>query len=217
MKAEDILSRLTTQLKDPTGVRWNEIDLLEYITDGQRQVCLLVPKAYMVIESVKLAAGTEQTVPAGSSQFGAALVNMGSDGDTRGPAINESEFSDMNRFNPGWQTDPTSTVVTDFMFEYDNPLTYWVYPPVPSTPDVWIKIRTPKIPAVVTSPGALMNVNDLYLTPIYEYCMYRALSKDAQTKNTIEAENHRQRFFNALGLKVEADKGHRQRQRGGDE
>lgn len=210
MNAQDIVDRLIVQLKDPNSTRWPLVDLIDYISDGQRQLCVLKPDAFTRIEIIKLNEGSLQTVPFDSHRFQKGIDNMGTDGLTVGDSITEANIDDMDRFNPGWKAATPGAAIEEWLFDYDNPEQFWVYPPVPGT-DLYIRIQSAKIPSDVTTLNDPLNVKDLYLPALYEYGMYRALTKNDDLSNKAEGELHRQRFYNAIGLKIQADKEQRTR------
>ena len=56
--AQNIITRVQSILQDDTGIRWPSTELLLWISDAQREICLLKPDASAINEIVKLTANT---------------------------------------------------------------------------------------------------------------------------------------------------------------
>ena len=74
--ADNIITRVRTILQDDTGIRWPEAELLLWISDAQREICLLKPDASAINDIVKLQAGTtKQTMATLNNGAGALTGN----------------------------------------------------------------------------------------------------------------------------------------------
>lgn len=215
MNAQEIIDRLASQLKDPNHTRWTLPDLIRYISDGQRQVCLLRPDAFSLNEIVKLAVGTKQTVPADSHVFQRAVMNWGDDGATAGNAITPALIPDLDQYDPTWRTSSGATGVEHSLFDYNQPTVYWIYPGVPVGANVYAEIQTGKVPSEVLDLNEALEISDVYLPSLYYYGMFRSLSRNDDTANQTEADRYEARFMRSLGLKLAADKEQRTRIREG--
>ena len=58
-----ILARVAALVQDPTNVRWPKPELLAYLSDGQRELCLLKPDARAKTAVISLVADTRQVLP----------------------------------------------------------------------------------------------------------------------------------------------------------
>ena len=84
--ASTIIDKAQTILQDTTGIRWPDDELLGWLNDGQREIVIYKPNASVKNQSVALAAGTKQTIPADGVQLIDIPLNKGN-GSTPGRSI----------------------------------------------------------------------------------------------------------------------------------
>ena len=68
ISSNDIIGKAQIILQDESAVRWTTTELLSWLNDGQREVCLLKPSVSATNQSVTMVAGTKQSIPAGGLQ-----------------------------------------------------------------------------------------------------------------------------------------------------
>jgi len=143
--ASTILSRAATTLIDTTPTRWSDADKLIYLNDGQRQVVKFKPDSNVVLDTYQLIPGVKQQIPDGTNSFqdmaGDTLkeglnlldliVNMGTDGETIGGAIDPVDFQELNAFDTDWQKATPGSEVKSFTLDERYPDYFFVYPPQP--------------------------------------------------------------------------------------
>ena len=67
---QSVIDRVQAVLQDTTGVRWPVVDeLVLWVNDAQREIALLKPDASAKNETITLAAGTKQSIPAGGNRL----------------------------------------------------------------------------------------------------------------------------------------------------
>lgn len=204
MSVQGLVDRLSRQLKDyPNHRRWPIQELLDCITDAERYICTFIPEAYVKTMVVKLAPGTVQTVPNDSHGLLDIHRNMGSDGKTPGNAVTYAEKSQMDRYNPNWHTDPPSDSIDEFIYDGQDPYTWYNYPPVNGC--VYVQGRFKMIPPAITSVNDDLSVKSIYTPAVYELSMYRAYSRDSEDSNIALAEAHLRNANQILGLKSLSD------------
>lgn len=198
-----VVSRVATILQDTTSVRWPGSELLDWLDDGLREVVLQLPEAGATNESMALATGTKQTIPASGIQFIDAVRN------TSGGAVRivSREVLDAQRID--WHTDTPSTTIKHFTFDPRDPRRFYVYPPAATGAS--LDIVYSKAPSAVARSGTAPNqtsastlpIDDIYANVLVDYMLYRAYSKDAEyAGNAQRAVSHYTAFANALGVKL---------------
>lgn len=176
--ASTIVSRASTLLQDTTNIRWPADELLLWLNDGQREIALYKPNAYAKNISQALVAGTKQTLPADALELISVVRNMGVNGTTPGNAVRIVSREIMDAQIAGWHTATADANVKHYMYSLLNPKTFYVYPPQPVTPGQ-VEIIYGASPADVAA-GAVILVDDIYVSAIVDYIMYRAYSKDTE-------------------------------------
>ena len=146
----NIISRVQDTLQDTTSVRWPEAELLRYINDAQREVVNLRPDASATTSNVQLVTGTKQTLPTTGLRLIKVTRNMSdaSGGATGGRAVRIVDIDILNTQEPDWN-DPTvtgdaahGTTVKHYIFDQDDPRSFYVYPGVSGNAFVEEKLVT---------------------------------------------------------------------------
>lgn len=211
--ASAIEDQIKEVMSDVDNVTYTTADILEWINDAQRLIALVRPDAASQTASMQLVEGTKQTLSTGRRLIG-VVRNMGVDGLTPGRAVGLSEMSALDEANPDWHTDTTSVTVQNYMFDLNRPEEFYVYPPIPASPDVYVEVKEALNPTDVAAIGNTINVEDIYAPVIIEWVMYRLFSRDSEeTPNFQRGESHKQNVFNILGIKFEKDVMARPKQR----
>ena len=124
--ASYIVGKAAEILQDAAGVRWPESDCLEWLNAGLRQIVALRPEAYVINESVQMAAGTKQTLPTGGLTFVDMTRNMGTDGETPGRTVRFIDRALIDAQNPNWHADSASAKIIHYTFGKSDPDRYYV-------------------------------------------------------------------------------------------
>jgi len=203
MRVSDILARAGRLLSDPTHVRWAEDELIDYINDAQKQIVLLRPDANSRNESLKLANGSKQTIPALGLQLLRVTRNMGADGNTPGRVIYPTLRSALDAETPEWHT-RTGAAIQHYIYDPDvDRKIFYVYPSVSGS--WYVEISYSSTPADVTSSAHTLELNDQYINPIIDWVLYRAWAKDAEYAGNVQrAQMHESSFYQQLGVKAES-------------
>jgi len=212
MLVSEITNRVSEILQDDDAdfpnVTWTLPDIIEWLNDGLRVLVDLRPDASAVTASILLVAGTKQSLSAdGDLSLIKLTRNMGADGATPGKVITLADMDAMDRFNPDWHTDDTDTVVQNYMYNEARPDEFWVYPPIPSTPNVYVEGIKAVAPTKVAAAGDTLPVDGIYAPALISWCVYRAFSRDSEeTPNNARAVDARQTFFNLIQGKSGGDR-----------
>lgn len=195
--AQTIIDRAQIILQDTTAIRWTEDELLGWLNDGQREIASLRPDASAVAAAFTTVAGTKQTLPANATALLDVVRTVG------GSAVRKVPQAILDAQRPGWHSE-SSGAAKHFCYDPRTPKVFYLYPPSAGAVQLDIKYQAP--PADVAAIGAVINIDDAYMTALIDYVLFRAYSKDADyTANEGRALSARKSFENTLGLKAQAD------------
>lgn len=212
--ASTILSEVSEELHDTSNVRWLVNELLEFINDGQRTIVLIRADATSSTKARQLVAGVYQAIPSDGYQFLKLLNNMGTDGLSEGRHIQFIELSALNRHDPLWRTRTASAVVVNFAYDALDREHFYVSPPVPASPDVYVTEQYSRlpvdIPLTTDNPSyfaafSKIDLNDIYKPHLIDYVLYRAYRKQAEAASRTKAAAHADAFLSMLGAKDRKD------------
>lgn len=207
MLASAIIGRAQRILNDTTGVRWGDAELLDWLNDAQREIVLLKPDASVTNTTLQLATGTKQSIPSAGIILHKVTRNMGTDGTTPGRAIWEIDQSILNQENPGWHTDTDNAEAKHYMFDSNDPKTFYVYPPQPASSQGYVELVYSSAPTDIANTATAISIDDVYANSMLDYLLYRAYSKDTDyAGNAQRAAGHQQAFAASLGGKEAAEK-----------
>lgn len=194
IQVSGILTRAKRILQDTTGIRWPDLELLDWLNDGQREVVLLAPQAGSATVPFTLVDDTRQTIPDDGTQFLKLVRNIG------GRAIRQTQHAILDSQVPEWHS-ARGTEVMHYTFDPIEPRTFYVYP-VGTTSVELVYARAPQL---ATAQGNI-TIPDVYANVLLDYVLYRAYSKDAEeTANRELANTHYTRFVESLGMKAQVD------------
>lgn len=202
-----VISKVQTILQDTTGIRWPDSELLGWINDGQREIVLYKPNAFVKNTSVQLTPGTKQTLPADGVQLIDVVRNMGANGATPGRAIRITMREILDSQVPGWHASATAAEVKHYMYTMLDPKTYYVYPPQPSSSPSYVEIIYGAAPTEAQL-NSTITLDDIYQTILVDYCLYRAYSKDTEfAADQNRATAHQNAYIAALTGKAKVEAG----------
>lgn len=192
--AAQVLTRASDIIQDQTNVRWPTDELLRYLNDGRREVCIARPDLYATTAVVNLSAGTKQALPADGSRFIDGIRNI--TGGAPGRAVRVVEREVLDAQLPNWHTE-ASGPVKHFMFDERSPRVFYVYPPASGGQQ--LEIVYSRTPTDITSTSTELTEEDVYTGALVDYVCYRAFSKDSEYAGNLErAGLHYTQFRNVL-------------------
>jgi hypothetical protein len=185
LTANDVIARATLLLNDKgnavigvaANTRWSVAELLEWVSDAQRQIVLMRPNALNVVAKVPLASGTRQTIPADGWLMLGATRNLTAAGGA-GRAVREVKRDVLDAFNPDWHTDTATPAVKNYLYDVQDQRAFYVYPPNDGTGN--LEVNYSGMPVQLTDVTSPLQLDQIYLTPMVDYTCFRALSKDAE-------------------------------------
>jgi hypothetical protein len=204
-------------LQDEDAVRWTLPELAEWINEGVKAVLLAKPSANSVTDVIPLVPGTYQVIDDQYLLLLRIVRNIAIDGPPRvgGRVIRVTTRDALDAQAPYWH-DPRQTPykkeVRQFIFDEESPRSFYVYPGNDGTGK--IEAVMSKLPAKILASGdanalasydADIGLQDIYLSPILDFTLFRAMSKDSDGGNPMGAAAHYQAFATAVGLKTQVE------------
>lgn len=202
-----VINKVQTILQDTTGIRWPDAELLGWINDGQREIVLYKPNAFVKNTAIKLTAGTKQSLPPDGVQLIDVVRNMGTAGATPGRAIRITMREILDSQVPGWHTGVGDLEVKHFVYSMLDPKTFYVYPPQPAASQNYVEIVYGAAPTECALGGTI-TLDDIYQTILVDYSLYRAYSKDTEfAADQNRAKAHQDAYLTALTGKAKVEVG----------
>jgi hypothetical protein len=159
---------------------WTRENLVNWYNLGAAKTVALAPEANTIFESIKLAAGVKQSIPANRIVLIDVTRNMGVDGNTPGAGITKTDIRILTTYDRAWITATASAIIKNWGPE--SLTTFFVSPPSDGTSYVEIKVAA--VPTkVVYDAGdlwqtALVGVAEKYVDAVFNWMLYRAYQKD---------------------------------------
>lgn len=193
ISVKSILERARTQLLDPNSNRWETLELVKYINDGQREIVLYKPDASVSNTTLNLSAGTKQNLPADTVRLITVVRNDTADSKRAVRAVSRET---LDRLKPNWHGETQSSEVQHFVFDEADQTRFYVYPANNGSGAVEIVYTSQ--PATVSDVDNL-TVNDAYANVVLDYVLYRAFGKDSDIPSAANrSTTHYNAFMNAL-------------------
>jgi hypothetical protein len=119
----------------------------------------------------------------------------------------------MDSMRPGWYTETPSVNIEKYVYDARVPKEFLVYPPATTLAQLEIIYTTVPEPHTLTenqlinpATAEVIRLDDIYGSPLLDYVMYRAYSKDSENpNNAARAVAHYQAMTTSLGFKVQSD------------
>lgn len=167
--ASTIIARVQTQLIDEDATRWSEIELLRWLSDGQRLVATLVPGSTATVTTMSTANGARQAIPPDGIRLIAVVRNVG------GGSVTQIDRTALNAQRPNWPSDPATRAAKFYSMDPADLRTFYLYPPAKGQQ---IEVVYAVVPPEVTSITQNISVPDQYAPALVDYILYRAHMKD---------------------------------------
>jgi len=174
--ASAVISKVRRTLVDTEGVRWDDDELLGWLSDAQRSVAAAVPNASTRVTTINMVAGPRQTIPLDGFVLLDVYRNLTALGVT-GNSIQEQDLELFRLQYPNWTTDTPTSAVIAFAKREDDPTGFYVYPPNDGTGSVEINYSV--MPPTLTSLTDTLVVRDIFEPALFDYVMFRAHAKDS--------------------------------------
>ena len=217
IKVIEIISRVEAILQD-ADVRWPRLELQKWLNEAYLSIVLLRPDANAKCATFTCTAGTKQSLKASSGGFPSALGllditrNVLAASDKKVVRVVARSVLDDQR--PAWHTETATNNIQHYTHDPRNPKESYVYPPALATAQ--LEVIYTDAPGVhtltqaqlhpTTGSAEIIKLDDTYLSPITDWILYRAYSKDADySANEQRAASAFQTFNAAIGVKTQVD------------
>jgi len=202
--ASTIIDKAAKLLFDINNIKWTRSELLSWLNDGMRQIVLIQPSASSTTASVKLVAGTRQTLPTGGWLLLQVYRNMGTAGTAPGRAIRIVSRELLDGFSPDWHSATAKAEVRNYIYDAQDQLAFYVYPP--NTGTQYIELNYSMQPADLTVESQAIPIFDVFQSSLVDYIMYRACSKNAEYAPGMQlAQGYLATFAAAIGGKAQSE------------
>lgn len=217
IKVTDVISRVESILQD-ANVRWPRLELQKWLNEAYLSIVLLRPDANAKTATFTCVAGTKQTITASSGGYPSAISlldvtrNVATSSDKKVVRVVARSVLDDQR--PSWHAEVASVNIQHYTYDPRNPKCFYVYPP--ATTAAQLEVTYADVPgAHALGEGALnptaatsdvILLDDIYLSPLTDWILYRAYSKDAENGNNEQRAAAAYQTFNAaIGTKTQVD------------
>lgn len=216
--ADQVMTLTGIALNDVGNNRWQLPELCQWINEAVKAIVLAKPSSTATSITLNLAAGTYQTVGTSYLSLLRVVRNISAAGPPRvgGRFIAITSRDMLDSQVPYWHDSaqtPYKKEVRQVCFDEETPRDFYVYPGNDATGIVEVVVS--KLPTAIAATGdayALasytgqdVGLPDIYLPPLLDYVLYRALSKDSPDAAPQSAMAHYQVFATALGIRASVE------------
>jgi len=219
VKVIDVIRRVEDVLQD-SNIRWPRTELQNWMNESYLAITLARPDANAKSGTFTCSAGTRQVLTKATADGGypSALRlldvtrNMASTSSYRVIRLVSRSVLDDQR--PGWHAETGTVNIQHFTFDPRQPKEFFVYPPATELAEVEV--------VYTDSPGShtlsesdldpegsnteVIKLDDIYTSPIIDWILYRAYSKDAEYgANEQRAQASYAAFNAAISTKNQVD------------
>jgi hypothetical protein len=205
--ASAIIKDAHTILHDEDGVRWPADELVRYLNLGQIAIAEIRPDQKRTTQTLTLAAGHEQEIPANVT----ALIDIPNNAEGKKSRITKVDLQLLDHTVPDWRSGTQALTVKHFMHNIVEPRKFDVYPPVQAGVKVAATVGVYPTPIAapdgVLSTSVLGNIDlqDYWQSALLDYVLFRAYSKDAEFGgNVAMATSYHNLFMGALGVQLKS-------------
>jgi hypothetical protein len=214
VKVTEIIRRVEYVLQD-TNIRWPRVELQNWLNESYMAVTLLRPDANAKSGTFTCAAGSRQVLTA---VFPSALRlldvtrNLASTSSYKVVRLVARSVLDDQR--PSWHSETGTVNIQHFTFDPRQPKEFFVYPPATTSAEIEVVYAdAPGAHALTeaqldpdTGSDEVIKLDDIYMSPIIDWILYRAYSKDAEYgANEARAQAAYGAFNAAIGAKSQTD------------
>lgn len=215
MKARDILEAASTLLLDEEYTRWTLPELVRWLNEGVKAICLAKPSAYSLTQPLVLQQGTRQALPTAATSLLRVVRNLKDQASppAGGRIVTPVPVEDLDASDPYWHDGTVTTFkkeVRNFVYSEDDPQTFYCYPGNDGTGILEIVIAALPTPVAATGDVNLIasydveiGIEDIYTPALVDYVCFRSQSKDDDGAMPGRASAHYSQFATAVGLKVQ--------------
>ncbi len=214
VKVTDIIRRVEDVLQD-TNIRWPRTELQNWMNESYLAITLARPDANAKAGTFTCAAGTRQTL---TTQFPSGLRlldvtrNLATASTYRVIRLVARSVLDDQR--PTWHAETGTVNIQHYTFDPRQPKEFFVYPPATNAAEIEVVYTDSPGATTLTeaqldpdsSDTTVILLDDIYMSPMIDWMLYRAYSKDAEYgANEQRAQAAYGAFNAALNTKNQVD------------
>lgn len=200
--SDEVIGKAQAVLQDTTGTRWGSLELLGWLNDGQREICMLKPAISATNKRTTLVSGTKQEIPDEGMQVLRIIRNLSSTG-AGGKAVRVISRDVLDTSQPMWHSSKPQAIADHYIFDDLDPRTFYVYPPNDGSGyvEVVYAVEPTKI-----EQGDDISIPAIHSNNLLDYILYRAYAKESDDAGNAQRSNqHYQAMVSSLGVKVQVD------------
>lgn len=203
MKVSGLLALLKDSLTDADSVAWSQPTLVMYLNQALLALVSVRPDASEFTTILTLSAGSKQALPADGLRLLSIFRNTNAAGAYVGPIVRHIERTSLDDLNASWMQEAPSEFCQEYWYDERAPRQFWTNPVIAGAR---VEASLCRVPPTMTSPDDTLPVDDVFVPALREWILYLAWGRDDETSPTsARAADHRNTFFNLLGLKEQAD------------
>ncbi len=210
MLGRPLITSVSGELNDPDFVTWSEADHIANLNSAMKQIVIVRPDAYSIVESLLLTPGeSKHSLSTGSIRLLDVIRNMGSDGSTPGRAIRVIDRASNDLFNRDWhKASKAKTVIREVVYNDKYPRILYTDPPAHGTTAVYIEVAISKSPPGIADADVdTIPIPDVFEQPIRQYMLHLAFAVETESQSSMaKSRAYLQDFYNSLGLKTKVDR-----------
>ncbi len=178
--AQTIIDKAEIVIQDNTNVRWPAAELLGWLNDGQREVCVVRPDAYTKSITHNLTVSeTKQTIPSD----GIRVIDVVRNSTGTKTAIRNISRKILDDQIPDWHSAGENTIVKWFCYDDRDPTRFYTYPVQPASNPGSVELVYSCSPPDVAAIGNAISIPDIFANALMDYLLYRAYQKDVEYAN----------------------------------
>lgn len=183
-------------LLDSAKATWSDAELLGYLNEAIRSLCLLKSDAYTRREYIAMAAGAKQELPEG----GIAIFDL-YENESSGRAVTLADRGLIDHQNRFWPAATYELDVQNWAADPRDPRRFDVTPPNNGYGSVGALFGA--VPTELAALGDEIALQDTYERPLKLFVMARAYEKNTKRQDTAKSAGLMQEFRGLLGVKTQ--------------
>lgn len=209
MLVRELFQQAATELHDFDQDRWPwespeetsaGASLVTYLNESLRRFVLLKPHGHARSMEIRLQPGALQAVPQEAAKLLGLTRNLVGLEKKPGRIVNRTTQAALDAYLPGWSQMQTGTQVTDWCFDALDERSFWVFPPVPTAPRLYVEAKVAMAPRVASAADVL-PVSEQYSAAILHCMLGLVFSGDTESATAqSRAANHTGLFLKIMGV-----------------
>lgn len=183
-------------LLDSAKATWSDAELLGYLNEAIRSVCLLKPDAYTRREYIAMTSGSKQTLPDG----GIAIFDL-YENEASGRAVTLADRGLIDHQNRFWPAATYEIDVQNWAADPRDPRRFDVTPPNNGYGSVGALFAA--VPTELASLGDEIALQEIYEQPMKVFVLAKAYSKNTKRQDLTKSAALMQEFRGLLGVKTQ--------------